>query len=584
MNIAAELKRAIAFHQRGELLKAGEIYREILAVDPNQVDALNLMGVVMQAAGDLEMAEHLIKTASELAPDYFAPFVNLGNVLQAAGRLDEAIEAFRRAMKLDPKSVETLNNLASALNAVGNSAEALDAAERALKMLPAFPEALINKGNALLGLGRAEDAVESYRKALKLAPEHGNALYNLANAYMDLDAFAEAVEPYRKSVAQDPGNAEKQFNLANALMKCDRYAESFGHFERALALKPGYVDAHCNLASALQSVGRTGDAIAHLHKALAFQPDSPDLHWNLSLAALQDGNMELGWSEYEWRWKTPTFADFKRDLGKPEWRGEPLDGQTVLIHAEQGFGDALQFCRYASLVAAAGGRVVLECRPQLRRLFSTLAGVDELVDLGEAPPPFDLHIPLMSLPAIFTKSLGIIPADVPYLSAADTFVAMVPIAEASGFKVGLAWAGSPTRVDNHKRSVAFEQLEPLLSCEGATFFSLQVGPGREQLGESDRAADVVDLADGLKDFADTAAAVAALDLVISVDTSVLHLAGALGKPAFGLMSQPTGFLWMNERSDSPWYPTIRLFRQATPGDWQSVVSAAGEALAERVRG
>lgn len=582
MNVAAQLQRAITLHQQGNLLEAGEIYRDILAADPDQVDALNLMGVVMQAAGDLETAEQLLARATELAPDYFAPFANLGNVLQVAGRVTDAITAFRTALELNPQSVESANNLASALNESAAHDDALAASEKALALLPAFPEALVNKGNALLGLGRTEAAVDAYREALRLAPGHSNALFNLGNAYMDMAAFESAIEPYRQAVAADSNNPEKHFNLANALMKADHFEDCLAPFEHALALKPDYVDALCNHASALQSLGRTEEAVRRLQKALALQPESADLHWNLALAALQHGDQETGWREYEWRWKMPNAAGFHRDFAQPQWRGEPLDGRTVFIHTEQGFGDNLQFCRYVPMVAAAGGSVVLECRPELDRLFAGLAGVAARVHLGDPVPDFDFYIPLMSLPHVFGTTLETVPGDVPYLSVPDGLATDSRLAGAAGFKVGLAWAGSPTRVDDHKRSLAFSDLTPLFDVPGVRFFSLQVGPGREQLSDCAADAPVTDLADGLHDFADTAAAIAALDLVVSVDTSVLHLAGALGKPAWGMMSQPTGYLWMNDRHDSPWYPSLRLFRQPAPGQWPAVISDIRAALVSTV--
>lgn len=582
MDIGAQLQRGLALHQKGQLLEAGQIYRDILAHDPDQVDALNLMGVVMQAAGDLDTAEALLARACELAPDYFAPFANLGNVLQAAGRANEAIDVFQKALALNEASVETFNNLASAYNDIADHASALDASERALKLLGQFPEALVNKGNALLGLGRAEDAVTAYTDALKLAPGHGNALFNLGNAYVDLEQFEAAVDPYRQSVSQDPGNAEKHFNLANALMKAGQFEKCLEPFETALGLKPGYVDALCNHASALQSLGRSSEALDRLQKALAFQPDSPDLHWNLSLTALQSGDYRLGWSEYEWRWKTKTFADFQRDFDKPAWAGEALDGKTILVHTEQGFGDNIQFCRFIPLLAGAGAKVVMECRPELNRLMATLDGVSARIDLGEALPEYDCHVPLMSLPKLFDTTIETIPSQMPYLKVPDGVAADPTLAQSTGFKVGLAWAGSPTREDNHRRSVIFGDLAPLFGIAGVDLFSLQVGSAREQIAGFDAPPNVTDLTGGFSDFADTAAAIAELDLVISVDTAVLHLTGALGKPGWGLMSQPTGFLWMDERTDSPWYPTLKLFRQPAPGDWPAVMQQVRGALQQLV--
>lgn len=546
------------------------MYRDILSAEPDNADALNLLGVVMQAAGDLETSIELLTRATELTPDFFGGFANLGNALQASGRLDDAVAAFDTAIALNPESMETANNLASVYNELKRFDAARTAAETALRLYPNFPEALVNKGNALAGLGNVVDAVDAYMSALDLNPSHAGALFNLGNAYADQGEYQAAIAPYERAIAVDGGDADKHFNLAIALLRLDRFETAVGAFETALELRPEHVDALCNIAGALQSLGRTGEAIERLRRAIAYQPDSPDLHWNLALASLQHGDYEAGWREYEWRWRTPTFIAYRRDFEAPEWDGEDLDGRTLLIHAEQGFGDGIQFCRLASQAARAGGRVVLECRPQLTRLLGSLDGVAERFDLGQPLPDFDVQIPLLSLPRVLGLTLQTVPAEVPYLSAPDGVAVDSRIAEAAGLKVGLAWAGSPTRVDNSKRSCDLARFADLLGVPGVNFFSLQVGDARGQLATVSAAAKLIDLGQDFTDFADTAAAIQTLDLVISVDTSVLHLAGALGKPAWGVLSKPSGFLWMNDREDSPWYPTIRLFRQLESGDWPSV--------------
>jgi hypothetical protein len=316
---------------------------------------------------------------------------------------------------------------------------------------------------------------------------------------------------------------------------------------------------------------------------IADEPDSPDLHWNLSLALLQHGDYERGWAEYEWRWKTPTFLAFARDFGTPRWQGEDLAGKSVFIDTEQGFGDGIMFSRYASLVAVRGGHVILECRPQLNRLFGSLDGVAKLVDLGAEPPAFDFHAPLMSLPHLCATTMETLPASVPYLTAPEGTPVDSRITETEELSIGIVWAGSPTRVDNHKRSCTLADFVPLFAVPGTRFFSLQVGQFQDQLKEFDNGAEIIDLADDLGDFGDTAAAVLALDLVISVDTGVLHLAGALGKTAWGLMSKPTGFLWQDVRPDSAWYPTLKLFHQSEPGDWGPVFEAAAKDLTALVK-
>jgi len=582
MSHEAQLAKAVELHEAGDLLAAGKIYRDILAEDPDHVDALNLLGVVMHAAGDLDLAIDLTTRATELAPDYFAPFVNLGNALQANGQLKEAVENFEAALHLNPGAAFAASNLSSALNDMGDYEDAFRTAEGAVTLMPELPDAQVNLGNALLGLGRASEAVAAYGAALELNPDHGAAWFNLGNAYSDVGDAEAALAPYKRAAEIDPGDAERYYNLANTYQKLDQFDQAITNFENALTLKPGYVDAECNLASVWQSLGKTSRAVEILRDALQAEPDSVDIHWNLSLALLQNGDMKAGWREYEWRWRTPIFADFKRSFAEPAWNGEDIEGRTVFIHAEQGFGDALQFIRYAPLVAAKGARVIVECRPELRTLFEAMPEIDTCIDLGAAPPAFDVYVPVMSLPHIFATDLKTVPDDVPYLKAPAKTKADPCLAAARGVKIGLAWSGSPTRPDNHKRSCGLEHWRALFAAPGVDFFSLQVGPAEKELPAHDAAMKITDLAPGLIDFAASAKAIEHMDLVISVDTSVLHLAGALGRPAWGLLSQPTGYLWMNDRDDSPWYPTLRLFRQSSPGDWAGVMSRVAEALAEFV--
>jgi tetratricopeptide (TPR) repeat protein len=580
MNIAKELQQALALHQAGKLAEAGIIYRNILKADPDNVDALNLMGVLLQSGGQLPTAIELLKKATGIAPDYLAAWVNLGNALQLTGRLDAAVDAFQKAMTLNPRQPEPANNLASALNQLKRHAEAIDACVMALKAKPDFAEAHINMGNALIGLNKPAEAEKSFRAALQLNPAISVAYFNLGNALTDQGRLEDALEAYRKSVALDAANAEKHYNHANTALKLDRFAEAEKSFRAAIEMDPDYVDAYCNLGSALQSQGRPAEAIQCYREGIERSRGRPsaDLHWNLSLALLQNGDYMEGWEVYEWRWLTPTFLNFKRDWQKPEWTGGPLNGETVLIHAEQGFGDGIQFSRFAPLVAERGGRVVLECRPQLTRLFRTLAGVGECFDLGQPVPEHDFQIPLMSLPRAFKTTLETIPAKFPYLSPPPGAKVDPRITQEKGLKIGFAWAGSPTRPDNAKRSAPLKMFEPLFRVPGTRFFSLQVGKFQPELAGLDPALGVVDLAPGLADFGDTAAVIRALDLVITVDTGVLHLTGAVDRPAWGLMAQPTGFLWMVGRDDSPWYPKLKLFRQAAPGDWASVFGRVEEEL------
>ena len=583
---AEELKKAFELHRTGNLDEAGRIYIAILERDPDDVDALNLLGVIMQAAGNLEAAVQMIQRATELAPDYFAARVNLGNALQAAGRAAEAVESFQVALKMNPLMPEVVSNLASALNDLGRHVEAAAICEDALNSKPDLAAARANLANAMLGLGKHEKAVENYRLALQGDPGNANAWFSMGNALFEMGQGEEALQHYQEAVRLSPESAEKHYNLANAALALDRYEDAVEGFERAIGITPEYLDAHVNLGSALQSLGRMEDAIARFRRALELAPrDQPsaDLHWNLALALLQNGEYGEGWREYEWRWKNPDFTTPWKDLEQPLWDGGALHGKTILLHAEQGFGDALQFVRYAPLVAAREARVVIECRAGLSRLFKEIDGVAEVITAGDPLPPFDCHAPLMSLPGIFCTTVETVPADIPYLAVPAGAAADPRIADCDGLAVGFAWAGSPTRRDDHKRSVEPGRFEALFSVPGARFFSLQVGGAGPGFEAMPAAGNVIDLGAGFGDFADSAAAVGALDLVIAVDTAVVHLAGALGRPAWVLTAFAPGYLWPAGRDDTPWYPTLELFRQRRAGDWDSVFEAVREALAAFVR-
>lgn len=589
------LKKGLELHQAGNLAEAGEVYRTVLEAEPENVDALNLMGVVLQSGGELDTAITLLEQAAKLAPDYAAPLVNLGNVLQLKGRLEDAVESFEKALALDPNLAEAANNLGSALNDLGRHQEAADACAAALKLMPDFGEAHNNLGNALAGLGKSDEAEESYRRALEINPGHATAYFNLGNALADQGQFEDAFDYYQKAAALDGGNAEKHYNLANTALKLDRYDEARESFEKAIDIDPEYLDAHCNLGSALQSLGSMDDSIASFRRALALVPKGPanddgesgdengenaDLHWNLALALalLQNGDYAEGWAEYEWRWKNPNFTTPAKDVPEPLWDGGDISGKTLLLHDEQGIGDTMQFIRYAPLAAAKGARVVVECRAGLTRLFAEMESINQVAERGGDLPAFDCHAPLMSLPRIFETTLDTVPAEIPYLSAPEGTPVDARIHEGGGLSVGFAWAGSPTHKNDANRSVDPDRFEPLFDVPGTRFFSLQVGGARPGFEALSAAETVFDLGPDLSDFADTAAAIQALDLVISVDTAVVHLAGALGRPVWLLAPFATSYMWLAERDDSPWYPSLRLFHQSQPGDWDGVFERVKEEL------
>ncbi len=370
-----------------------------------------------------------------------------------------------------------------------------------------------------------------------------------------------------------------------ALAALGRFAEAENCYHEALRLNPRYAEAHNNLASALQALGRHEEALAGYDLALLYQPDSASAHWNRSLAWLQQGDYQRGWPEYEWRWRRDRVV--RRRLPGAPWDGAPLDGRTLLIYPEQGLGDQIQFVRYAPLARQQGGRVVVECPPALLGLFATCPGIDQLVAEGTPLPPFDVHVPVMSLPHRLGTTLETIPAAVPYLSADPARVASWAevLAGIPGYRVGIAWQGNPRHAWDRHRSIPLARFAPLAQVPGVRLVSLQKGPGVEQLRGLAERLPVAVLPDGPEGtFLDTAAVVSQLDLVVTADTALAHLAGALGVPVWVALSAHSDWRWLRDREDTPWYPSMRLFRQATLGDWPGVFACMAAELGPRSDG
>ena len=353
-------------------------------------------------------------------------------------------------------------------------------------------------------------------------------------------------------------------------------------YQRALSINPEYAKAHSNLGVAYSDLGDLDKSIASYRRALEISPGFPEAHWNYAQVLLLKGRFEQGWIEYEWRWKWKDFPSLKRNFAQPLWDGSNLNGRTILLHCEQGLGDSIQFIRYAPMVARLGGRVVVECPPQLKRLFQGVSGIDRLAGHHGELPTFDVQAPLLSLPHIFKTDLETIPNTVPYLSPPSE--PLINLERGDGVRVGMVWAGKPTHIGDIKRSVDLGHFTTIANMEGCIFYSLQVGERRQDIGQHDLNESLIDLGEDLADFAVTASAIEQLDLVISIDTAVAHLAGALGKPVWTLLPHMPDWRWMLDREDTPWYPTMRLFRQKKAGDWEGVFRDVEIGLRERVRG
>jgi tetratricopeptide (TPR) repeat protein len=518
---AAMLEAALRRHRAGELEEAAALYARLLAVRPNDPQALHLSGLVAYQKGDAQTA----------------------------------LPQIRRAIVLDGRQPEFHNSLGVVLLARHQAAQAAEAFRRALALMPDYAEAHNNLGNALQALGQPAAACDAYAAAIAIRPDYAEAHSNLSVALRTLGRLADAEAAGRAALAHNPRSASAFANLGLILQDRARYREALACTEAALALSPDYPEAHCNRAVQL----------------------------------LQLGRFKEGWAEYEWRWQTSGFTTPKRDFSEPLWDGTPLAGRTILLHAEQGQGSAIQFARYVPLVARCGGRVILECQRPLTRLFirafagpesGLAAGQVSVVTKGQPLPRCDVQLPLMSLPGRMGTALETIPAHVPYLFAEEEAVDgwRSRLAARTRPRVGLVWAGNPNHKNDRNRSLPSAVLRPLVNGGVGSFVSLQVGEAAAQQTMLP-AGRVLDPTAEFADFSDTAAVIAALDLVVSVDTAVAHLAGAMAKPVWLLVPFVAEWRWLLDRDTSPWYPTMRIFRQPAPGDWEAVVASVAAALA-----
>jgi tetratricopeptide (TPR) repeat protein len=545
MSSASEVLSVALDHQRGGRWREAEaLYREILGAQPECAEAY----------GDLAI------------------------LLYQVGRLGEAEQACRQAIARQPASAEARANLAAILQAQGRYWAAEASAREALALRPDHAEAHNNLGNALERLERFEEAETCYRRALELRPDFALACHNLANVLERRRKWPEAESYYRRAIELLPEFAEAYNNLGALLQQQARWEEAIECYGEALRLRPAMAEAHNGLGVALQWDNRDAEALVCYERALAINPAFPEAHYNRATLRLRRGQFRWGWDEYEWRWRLSDVA--WRHFRQPLWDGSPLEGRTILLHAEMGYGDTVQFARYAPLVAQRGATVVLECQPRLVPLMESLAGVSRVIPRGAPLPEFDVHAPLLSLPRLFQTDLASIPSRVPYLSVAPERIDYwrERIGAAPGLKVGLVWAGNPDSKSGLKRFLPLAAFAPLGAVNNVRWFSLQRGPQAAELAAPPPGLTVTPLEEETGEVTDTAAAILNLDLVISADTMVAHLAGALAKPVWVLLASSPEWRWMLDRQDSPWYPTARLFRQARLGDWQEVMARVAEAL------
>jgi tetratricopeptide (TPR) repeat protein len=578
-----DVDAAIALYRQGRLDEALPAVQNLLKTFPRAMILHNLAGALYFSLGRAEDALASFDRAVLLNPDYAEAHNSRGNALYELKRFDEAAASYQRAALLKPEHFVAHFNRGNVLLDLHRSDEALASFDAALRCDPNNAQAHNNRGNALCEMKRLDEALASYDKALLLQPDDVEARFNRGNVLWELRRLDEALADYGKVLQRNPDHAEVYFNRGHTLQELNRLDAALADYDSAVRRNPAHADAFSNRGNTLLDLGREEEARASFERALAIDPDHADAKFNMALLLLGQGDYRRGWPLYEWRWESAQKGAQRRWPGRPLWLGgQSLAGKTILLHAEQGLGDTIQLVRFIPLVKALGGRVILEAPAALTALFAGLPGVDLLISAAESAPHFDLHCPLMSLPLALGVSLESIPAADGYLHPEPNKLKAWAsrLADRPRPRIGLVWSGSTIHKNDLNRSLPFSAVAPLLSLD-ADWICLQ-----KEVRETDRAAVAACpglrlFGDDLTDFSQTAALVGNLDLVVTVDTSVAHLAGAMGKPCWILLPFAVDWRWMRDREDSPWYDSVRLFRQPAFGDWDAAISRLAGELTRR---
>ncbi|MGA9072242.1 MAG: tetratricopeptide repeat protein [Terracidiphilus sp.] len=591
-------RRPAAFHTNlgtalqalGRLEEAKASYQRALGINPNLAEARMNLGVILEAQGRREEAEASFRHALRSNPNLAEAHVNLGNVLQAQGKLEEAAASHARAMALKPEFAEACFNHANALQALGRFEEAVTDYRRALELRPEVAVYHSNLGNTLLAMGQLDEAEACYRQALALKPDYAEASYNLGNLRNAQSKLEEAAECYRRAIGLKPQLAEAHYNLGNTLHTLDRLEEAAVSFEQALALRPNYAEAHYNLGCVFEESGRMPEALAAMGRALAIKPDYPQARFAQALVQLRCGDFENGWRNYEHRWQSPDHDTPRRAYAQPLWTGEKLSSGRLLLWGEQGIGDEIQFAGLFADALRTGCRITLDCDPRLHPLFArSFPEIEVVSGCKPAEAPADLfaaHLPIGSLPGVFRGSEASFAATTsPYLKADAAERELFRSRYADGrLLTGLAWQ-TKNQKTGRKRSIALQEFAPLFALSGARWISLQYGEfdALERQAAAAGAPLVIDRqVDQFASIDRFAAQVAAMDLIVTIDNSTAHIAAALGLPVWLLLPFAADWRWMLGRAESPWYPTLRIFRQPKIGDWESVLAEVEDVLRKQL--
>jgi tetratricopeptide (TPR) repeat protein len=579
---AAFFELATRHLESGQHAEAELCCRQALTIDADHGDSLNLMGVLASLAHQNDRALEWFARAIRQAPrlDYLK---NLGAALHRLGRLEEALKAYDKALMFAPEDAEIWTNIGRALTQAGRHDEACLSFEHALKLNPRSPDAAIGRGRVLFKQDRYEEALACFDLVSEMRPDDAELAHMRSTCMGHLRRFDEALPEVRKVLAANPHNADALNNLGAIHQSRGRHEEALPCFDQALAIRPDFIHAMNNKAFSLSELHQYDSAFALYERVAALDPDNASMRWNTAMLHLLLGDFEKGWIRRDARWGVSAFSLKSRSFTQPAWSGDgPVDGKTILLYTDEGLGDTIQYARYARMMAARGARVILQVEPALGPLLSGVPGVSQCVTTIELPE-FDLHCALSDLPLAFGTQLETIPSEVQYLRAPPARLQTWEdrLGPHDRLRVGLVWSGNPAHQNDHNRSIALNVLAPILDC-GTRFISLQKGVRDRDRPFLAERSDVVDLTEHLTDFTETAALVSCLDLVITVDTSVAHLAGALGRPVWILLPYAPDFRWLLDRDDSPWYPSARLFRQTASREWPSVIARLRAGLDEAV--
>jgi tetratricopeptide (TPR) repeat protein len=573
-----DFQTAIQFHQAGRLGEAEAVYRRILTRVPGHPDALHLLGVLAGQVGRPDVGIDLIRQAIANNPTTADYHSNLGEIYRRTGRIDDAVASQRRAIQLRPNYANAFSNLGTALRDAKKPGEAIEAFRRAIELGGNFPEMFGNLGNALRDSGMLDGAIAAYEQAIELNPNYAEGHNNLAVALRDKKQLDAAEASVRRAIELEPNNPESRYNLGGILLEKGKFDAARHALESAIRIKPNHALAHNNLGSCWMRCQEPAKALPEFDLAVQLNAGLADARFNRGLAYLMMGDFRRGLPDYEWRAHVkPQFMFMRQGATRPRWDGGPLNGRTIFVHAEQGFGDTIQFSRFVPMVAQRGGKVILGVQPQVEGLMRQIPGVERIVTSIIPDLKYDVHCPLLSLPLVLGIELGAI-SPVAYLKPDEKIVEKWEsrVGVVQGKKVGLVWAGSAANEGDAVRTVSLAKFEALGNCGGVRFFSLQKDVAAKETPPE--RLELTDWTNELNDFSDTAGLIANLDLVITVDSAVAHLAGAMGKPVWILIPSSPDWRWMTRREDSPWYASARLFRQKAREDWAQVIERAAVEL------